>query len=82
MRQEMFTLSGTPDFTPFGEFKISPIHDIYVVFEVYICVGVHSGLDCVVRRYYVTCLDLFSKPSRTDLYLDTRLLIIRTDAQD
>ena len=24
----------------------------------------------------------FSKPSRTDLYLDARLLIMRTDAQD
>ena len=45
--------------------------------------GVHSGRDCVVRRYYVTCLDLlFSKPSRTDLYLDARLLIMHTDAQD
>ena len=28
--QEMLTLSGTPDFTPFGEFMISPIHYIYI----------------------------------------------------
>ena len=39
--------------------------------------------DGIVRRYYDTCLDLlFSKPSRTDLYLDASLLIMRTDAQD
>ena len=25
----MLTLSGKPDFTPFGEFMISPIHYIY-----------------------------------------------------
>ena len=30
VRQEMFTLSGTPDFTPFGEFMISPIHCIHI----------------------------------------------------
>ena len=37
----------------------------------------------LVSRYYVTCLDLlFSKRSRTDLYLDARLLIMRTDVQD
>ena len=37
----------------------------------------------LVSGYYVTCLDvLFSKWSRTDLYLDARLLIMRTDAQD
>ena len=28
--QEMLTLSGTPDFTPFGEFMISPIHYINI----------------------------------------------------
>ena len=28
--QEMLILSGTPDFTPFGEFMISPIHYIYI----------------------------------------------------
>ena len=28
--QEMFTLSGTPDFIPFGKFMISPIHFIYI----------------------------------------------------
>ena len=26
MGQEILTLSGTPDFTPFGEFMISPIY--------------------------------------------------------
>ena len=36
----------------------------------------------LVCGYCVTCLDLFSKPSRTDLYLDARLLIMRTDVQD
>ena len=37
----------------------------------------------LVGGYCVNCLDLlFSKPSRTDLYLDARLLIMRTDAQD
>ena len=28
--QEILTLSGAPDFTPFGEFMISPIHYIYI----------------------------------------------------
>ena len=28
--QEMLTLSGTLDFTPFGEFMILPIHYIYI----------------------------------------------------
>ena len=37
----------------------------------------------LVGGYYVTCLDLlFSKRSRTDLYLDARLLVMRTDAQN
>ena len=30
MGQEMLTLSGTHDFTPLGEFMISPIHYIYI----------------------------------------------------
>ena len=30
MEQEIFTLSGTPVFTPFGELMISPIHYIYI----------------------------------------------------
>ena len=30
MGQEMLTLSGTHDFTPFWEFMISPIHYIYI----------------------------------------------------
>ena len=28
--QEMLTLSRTPDFTPFGQFRLSPIHYIYI----------------------------------------------------
>ena len=28
--QEMLTLSGLPDNTPFGEFMISPIHHIFI----------------------------------------------------
>ena len=28
--QEMLTLSGTPDFTPVGEFMISPIRYTYI----------------------------------------------------
>ena len=37
----------------------------------------------LVSGYCITCLDLlFLKPSRTDLYLDARLLIMRTDARD
>ena len=47
------------------------------------CLGYTPDGIVLVRRYYVACLDLlFSKPSRTDLYLDARLLIMRTDAQD
>ena len=30
--QEMLTLPGTPDFTPFGEFMISLIHYIYTLY--------------------------------------------------
>ena len=49
MGQEMFTLSGTPDFTSFGEFMIStgefmisPIYYIYVYYMIiqtwdYVC---------------------------------------------
>ena len=47
------------------------------------CLGYTPDGIVLVRRYYDTCLDLlFSKRSRTDLYLDARLLIMRTDAQD
>ena len=31
VRKEMFTLSGTPDFTPHEEFMILPIHYIYTL---------------------------------------------------
>ena len=45
--------------------------------------GYTPGGIVLVGGYCVTCLDLlFSTPSRTDLYLDARLLIMRTDAQD
>ena len=30
-RVKMLTLSGTHDFTPFGEFMISPIHYMYTI---------------------------------------------------
>ena len=30
--QDILTLSGTLDFTPFGEFMISPIHYIYIIY--------------------------------------------------
>ena len=30
LKQEILTLFGTPDFTPFGEFMISPIHYIHI----------------------------------------------------
>ena len=32
MWQEIQTISGTPDFTPFGEFMISPIRYIYIIY--------------------------------------------------
>ena len=56
-----------------------------VAFEgyIYICLGYTPDGIVLVSGYYVTCLDLlFSKRSRTDLYLDARLLIMRTDAQN
>ena len=47
------------------------------------CLGYTLDGIVLVSGYCVTCLDLlFPKPSRTDLYLDARLLIMRTDAQD
>ena len=47
------------------------------------CLGYTPDGIVLVSGYCVTCLDLlFSKRSRTDLYLDARLLIMRTDAQD
>ena len=47
------------------------------------CLGYTPDGIVFVCGYCVTFLDLlFSKPSRTDLYLDARLLIMRTDAQD
>ena len=30
MGQEMLTISGTPDFTPFGEFMISPLWEFMI----------------------------------------------------
>ena len=44
------------------------------------CLGYTPDGIVLVSRYCVTCL--YSKPSRTDLYLDARLLIMRTNAQD
>ena len=38
--QEMLTLSGTPDFNPFGEFMISPIHYIYMYYQIHLSVSV------------------------------------------
>ena len=32
MWQEMLTISGPPDSTPFGEFMISPIRYIYIIY--------------------------------------------------
>ena len=47
------------------------------------CLGYTPDGIVLVSGYYVTCLDLlFLKWSRTDLYLDARLLIMRTDAQN
>ena len=47
------------------------------------CLGYTPDGIVLVSGYYVTCLDLlFSKRSRTDLYLDARWLIMRTDAQN
>ena len=45
------------------------------------CLGYTPDGIVLVSGYCVTCMD-FSKPSRIDLYLDARLLIMRTDAQD
>ena len=47
------------------------------------CLGYTPDGIVLVSGYCVACLDLlFSKSSRTDLYLDASLLIMRTDAQD
>ena len=47
------------------------------------CLGYTPDGIVLVNGCCVTCLDLlFSKPSRTDLYLDARLPIMRTDVQD
>ena len=44
------------------------------------CLGYTPDGIALVGGYYVTCLDLlFSKWSRTDLYVDASLLIMRTD---
>ena len=42
--QDMLTLSGTPDFTPFGEFMISPIHYILLNLSVVGPMTVVNGL--------------------------------------
>ena len=54
MGQEVLTLSGTPDFTPFGEFMISPyMHYIICLSKDYVY-GLMTGLfawislDCFV----------------------------------
>ena len=51
MGQEILTLSGTPDFTPFGEFMMSPIHYIYITEFV-------SFRTCLRINDWFVCLDL------------------------
>ena len=58
----MITLSGTLDFTPFGEFMISPIHYIYMnVSDLGLCLQINdSGMFAWISRttwsrtYFVT----------------------------
>ena len=41
---EMISLSGTPDFTPFGKFKISLMHDIIQNLSVLgLCLRIHDS---------------------------------------
>ena len=46
--QEMRTLSGTPDFTPFGEFMNSPSHYIYIT--------IYQSRDYVFGLMTLVCL--------------------------
>ena len=60
------------------------MYGAYVAFGVFICVWgtLRTGLYLSVDIMLLVWTLLFSKRSRTDLYLDARLLIMRTDAQD
>ena len=57
----MLTPSGTPDFTPFGEFMISPIHYIYITE----CVSIMTTFTGLMTLVYLLglcdclVLDLF-----------------------
>ena len=61
--KEILTLSGTPEFTPFGEFMISPIHYIYMYIIYYwIC----SVLGLCLR---INDSGLFAWISPTDFFV-------------
>ena len=64
--QEMHTPSGTPDFIPFGEFTISPIHYIYIIYLIVnlsalgLCLQVNNSglfawisLTALSRTYFI-----------------------------
>ena len=79
--QEMLTLSGTPDFTPFGEFMISPIHYIYIllnlsVLKLYLQIN-NSGLlawinlTALSRTYFIVthCVTMLNNNPLTYLQI-------------
>ena len=61
MGQKMLTLSGTPDFTPFGEFMISPIRYNYIHYILLnlsvlgLCLRINDwiGLTVLSRTYFI-----------------------------
>ena len=53
--QEMLTRFGTPDFTPFGEFMISPIHYSYWIWQFWDYVYRSMTLVCLPGLVWLLC---------------------------
>ena len=66
--QEMLTLSGTPDFTPFGEFMISPIHYICII-----CYWICQFSDYVYGLMTALSLDLLYCITIKKVHVDLRI---------
>ena len=81
MGQEMVTLSGTPNFTPFGEFMISS-HSLYIHYILLnlsvlgLCLWINDfglfawiNLTALSRTYFL-CYNCYSRPSKYSVGLN------------
>ena len=61
--RKMLTLSGTHNFTPFGEFMISPIHYIYIIYTE--CVSLRTTLRLQINDFGLFVWICLTSSSRT-----------------